>query len=231
MTAEDLNTYLKDPSLLHKGTLDDLKYMVDNYPYAHTFVFLYLYNLALVEDIRYFAELQRLAPFLADRNKLYVMVEKKYIASSSSSREEHSSDSFASVDRFLEQMEEKGASAVSLPADFVSSSGDYFSIHGISSDATLQTEGGETLAALHQDISLTPQNAAVPAVELTQAVGEPDDADAPIFTETLARLYIEQHCYDKALSIILSMKDKNPEKSSYFADQIRFLERLIEISK
>jgi tetratricopeptide (TPR) repeat protein len=53
-----------------------------------------------------------------------------------------------------------------------------------------------------------------------------DDEDG-CFTETLAKIYIKQHRYDKALEIIRKLYLKNPKKNSYFADQIRFLEKLI----
>ena len=46
-------------------------------------------------------------------------------------------------------------------------------------------------------------------------------------TETLARIYIKQKRYDKALQIIKNLNLKYPEKNVYFADQIRFLEKLI----
>jgi hypothetical protein len=48
------------------------------------------------------------------------------------------------------------------------------------------------------------------------------------FTETLARIYLKQKRYDKAVEIFKSLSLKYPEKSTYFADQIRFLEKLIE---
>ena len=47
------------------------------------------------------------------------------------------------------------------------------------------------------------------------------------FTETLARIYIKQGRYQKALDIIQRLSSNFPEKNSYFADQIRFLEKLI----
>jgi hypothetical protein len=60
---------------------------------------------------------------------------------------------------------------------------------------------------------------------------EPDLAehspDNSYFTETLASIYIKQKRYEKALEIIKSLNLKYPEKSIYFADQIRYLEKLI----
>ena len=51
--------------------------------------------------------------------------------------------------------------------------------------------------------------------------------DDSFFTETLAHIYTKQKRYEKALQIIQNLSLKYPEKNIYFADQIRFLERLI----
>ena len=59
----------------------------------------------------------------------------------------------------------------------------------------------------------------------------PDEtADKPeegVYTETLARIYIKQHRYAKALEIIQRLSLDYPEKNAYFADQIRFIKKLI----
>ena len=54
-----------------------------------------------------------------------------------------------------------------------------------------------------------------------------EDNDEEYFTETLARIYIKQGRYQKALDIISRLSSKYPQKNAYFADQIRFLEKLI----
>ncbi len=51
--------------------------------------------------------------------------------------------------------------------------------------------------------------------------------DDTFFTESLAKIYIKQRRYEKALEIIKKLSLKYPEKNIYFADQIRFLEKLI----
>jgi len=55
--------------------------------------------------------------------------------------------------------------------------------------------------------------------------------DEGYFTETLARIYIKQGRYSKALEIIRRLSLVYPKKNAYFADQIRFLEKLIINSK
>ena len=49
-----------------------------------------------------------------------------------------------------------------------------------------------------------------------------------MLSESLAKIYIKQRKYSKALEIIKTISLKFPEKSIYFADQIRFLQKLIK---
>ena len=50
-------------------------------------------------------------------------------------------------------------------------------------------------------------------------------------SESLAKVYIKQHRYERAYEIISELNLNNPEKSVYFADQLRFLKKLIAIEK
>ena len=51
--------------------------------------------------------------------------------------------------------------------------------------------------------------------------------ETPQLSESLARAMIKNGNYSKALEIITDLSLKNPKKSIYFADQIRFLKKLI----
>ena len=56
---------------------------------------------------------------------------------------------------------------------------------------------------------------------------ETENNEEEYFTETLARIYIKQGRYQKALDIIERLSTNYPNKNTYFSDQIRFLEKLI----
>ena len=58
-----------------------------------------------------------------------------------------------------------------------------------------------------------------------------EQLDDTYFTETLARIYLKQRRYGKALEIIRSLYLNFPNKSIYFADQIRYLEKLVRINQ
>ena len=67
----------------------------------------------------------------------------------------------------------------------------------------------------------------VVADETPRSAVEETEQDDSCFTETLAKIYIKQRRYDKALEIIKKLSLNYPKKNAYFADQIRFLEKLI----
>ena len=59
------------------------------------------------------------------------------------------------------------------------------------------------------------------------AINNPTQMDDSMLSESLAKMYIAQHKYSQALEIIKRINLKYPEKSIYFADQIRFLTKLV----
>ena len=59
---------------------------------------------------------------------------------------------------------------------------------------------------------------------LAKPFTKPSDS---LMTETLAKVYLQQKNYKKAIQAYKILILKNPEKSGFFADQIRAIEKLI----
>jgi hypothetical protein len=81
------------------------------------------------------------------------------------------------------------------------------------------------LMSQKEDAPKSSTEGAVPPI--VASVFEEEVLDENYFTETLAKIYIKQRKYSRALEIIRSLYLQFPEKNAYFADQIRFLEKLI----
>jgi hypothetical protein len=104
----------------------------------------------------------------------------------------------------------------------------------------------EIKAKTEEETATTPANTATkpadtkptaPAVKPaeTKPVAKPvatteakEESNAPSLMESLARVMIKNGNYTKALEIITELNLANPKKSIYFADQIRFLKKLIK---
>ncbi len=73
----------------------------------------------------------------------------------------------------------------------------------------------------------TPSSNELEVKDRTLITEHEENEDEEYLTETLAKIYVKQQRYDKALEIIKKLYLKYPKKNVYFADQIRFLEKLI----
>ena len=75
MKAADLYRLMENPALLTEETLPQLKQIVDEFPYFQIARMLYLKNLAVLNDIRFGAELKKMAIYVPDRRKLFTQLE------------------------------------------------------------------------------------------------------------------------------------------------------------
>ncbi len=55
----------------------------------------------------------------------------------------------------------------------------------------------------------------------------PEPSQSSLLSESLAKIFIKQGRYERAYEIITNLSLNYPKKSIYFADQLRFLEKLI----
>lgn len=98
-------------------------------------------------------------------------------------------------------------------------------LHDAPVAATLQ---GSAAAPQGEPRATAPAPVPVPApAPAPPAAAAEESGEEDYFTETLAKIYIKQGRYEKALEIIQRLYLNYPRKNRYFADQIRFLEKLV----
>ena len=250
MKAADLYLLMEDPSLLTKETLSPLQQVVAEYPYFHIARMLYLKNLAVLNDIRFAAELKRMAVYIPDRRKLFALIEGERYGmpfAASAEENEQATDSFSLIDAFLADRESEGEQQAADPTILFqpSVSSDYI-YWSLSKDDISAEEEPEAKLQHHDlidsfiknDEQRAPGSGLVLSLQPDEPVsqgplkeGENEQPrsldDDSYFTETLAHIYVKQKRYEKALQIIKNLYLNYPEKNAYFADQIRFLEKLI----
>lgn len=236
-----LGTLISHPELLGRDTLYELRSIVARYPYFQAARLLMLRNLYLLHDPDFGAELRRSVLYVSDRRALCRLIEG--YTDRVVTAEPETLDDQPSVDRTMSLID---AFLGTLPEDYketdailpVEAVGDYATMF-LTSDNTSadDTLDGLSLSALAADLSVadtqsstlfSPTNEApLPVAAESPVPTDEETLDESYFTETLAKIYIKQHKYSRALEIIKSLYLQFPEKNTYFADQIRFLEKLI----
>ena len=228
MRAEDLYRLMEEPSELTEGTLLELRRIVEDYPYFQVARMLYLKNLAVLNDMSFTSELEKMAIFLPDRKKLFQLIEgDKY---GLNSRVEHEpdmrkEDTFSLIDAFLSNRNEEPEPKKEAPFLFQPSVSSDYMFWSLSKEEEEKPSGedAENRLEIREESSRAETPESVKDLDDEQSKSLEDSC----LTETLARIYIKQKRYDKALQIIKNLSLKYPEKNVYFADQIRFLEKLI----
>lgn len=223
MTKEELYQYLQNPNSLTKENLATLEQLVNAYPYAGGLAFLYLFGLHHTQDIRFPSELRRLAVRLPSRSLLYAIAEQDTPYRPIVLSKEHDSEGFSLVEQFLE--EQCFPNEQTLPSSKeIAISEDYFATIGISGDETSihTSEKASTF-------TLSPsKDEVLSSVETGHKPIDKEEWSDTLFTETLGRIYAKQKRFDKALAVFEAIEAKNSEKSAFFAEQIEYLQLLIE---
>jgi hypothetical protein len=230
---------MRDPSTLSDKTLPELKQIVSDFPCFHAARMLYLKNLAVLNDLRLEVELKKMAIHVPDRMKLFLLLENGRGASRPA--REKKNDRFSLIEDFLQ---ERGNGSGPDELQYESPlSTDYTPRLLADEKAPGDSPGGDSpgggapyqelinsLTAKEEDKGTAPaesENGDGGAKNSSAETDRASSADDSYFTETLAQIYIRQKRYEKALEIILKLSLKYPKKNIYFADQIRFLEKLI----
>ena len=248
----DIAELIKHPEQLDRDTLYELRSMLALYPYFQTARLLMLQNLYLLHDPTFDEELRRAAIYITDRKVIFNMIEAAHYQLPKTNIQHPTPDTqtpgnrtITLINSFLdaipkdEPKPEEGQAPKPrrkpTPAD---AAVDYvaYLIESTANDEeetqkdVPQMAGQELIDSFintdKHKIVLSDSPQLKPQVQVKQENQE-NGGDEGFYTETLARIYIKQGNYSKALQIIRQLSLDNPKKNAFFADQIRFLEKLI----
>ena len=245
----ELTEYINHPERLDKETLYEFRSLLALYPYFQTARLLLLQNLYLLHDPTFDEELRRAAIYITDRKVIFQLVEAAHYEIRGRRKEEKAlpaaegggSRTMSLIENFLDSIpkdEEDGQQKTPRKPTPADAAVDYVAYLLESEDMTEDEKDdtpplrGQKLIDnfIRQDTGRIVLNE---KPEFTPQVTTEEDKDGEeeYFTETLARIYVKQGRYSKALEIIKRLSLAYPKKNAYFADQIRFLEKLIINSK
>lgn len=246
----DLKKLIQHPETMDKETLYDLRSLIALYPYYQPARLLMLQNLYVLHDSTFDEELRKAAIYITDRKVIFNLVEaahyklrpNKSQQQEKSAAEDGKDRTISLIDNFLNSIpteedsdkehKKRKPTAADAAVDYVSY---LLETEGYDEqeDSAPQMKGQELIDDfINNDngkIKLQEEPEYVP--EIAEDKPSDNESNEGYYTETLARIYIQQGKYDRALEIIKRINLNIPNKNAYFADQIRFLEKLIRNSK
>ena len=238
--SKPITDYIRRPDTLDDDAVSQLQALVREHPYFHAARILLLQALYKRHDPAYDETLRRTAVLVPSREAVFRLTEEPhYTRAEERKRYDDSSDTADSrtvslIDNFLEA--QSPATPASHPIDAAQ---DYIGYllqrearQGMQRPDTMPMNGGGVVEEFLENEA--------GRIVLGEGAGNEhggegtsgdktaqNDADNEILTEIMAGIYIKQGKYENAVKIIRQLSLKYPKKNRYFADQIRFLEKLI----
>ena len=232
--------YIRRPDTIDDDAIAQLQALTQEHPYFHAARILLLQALYKKHDPAYDETLRRTAILVPSREAIFRLTEEPHYTNVEERRRyDEGEDASASrteslIDNFLE------AQTPAMPASHpIDAAQDYIGYllqreaqQGTQRPEALPMNGGGVVEdflekehgriVLNDDIENEQEEDETDEVKIQQ-----NDENNEILTEIMAGIYIKQGKYENAVKIIRQLSLKYPKKNRYFADQIRFLEKLI----
>ncbi len=221
MTHNQFIALVRQPEKVTADHIQDLKELIESYPYFVPARMLYVKALQQSRSIHFASNAQLATMYCSSRRWLYYFIHPEKMLSNEPYRRERNGKS----------------------------GGDYFDLM-----SSVESEGGDTRQTLKTLAERLKSARAMVITEPAQknGVSKPEkneEAIKPIIkvnemlatdyfsvadrdvSESRAKKLISEKKYREAIGILKELNLNNPKKSVYFADQIRFLEKVLDNSK
>lgn len=248
--------YIQNPDLIGSQSVEESEQVLQEYPYFEAAHLLYLKSVKQTDEARYQEVLPKHICHVKNNKSLFFYSEgSRYPwlrlcgeVAKEDREDTRKQDAVEMIDSFLEayradKKKQTEKEKTSFPADFVPVI-DYSYLVDKTTAAVPRTEYPERqsssnsyqdrlidrfieeVALREKPFQLAAEEHPAPQFPTESEQAVLSDQELPLSEDT-ARIYIKQHRYEEALQIIQKLSLIYPEKNIYFADQIRFLRKLI----
>ena len=230
--------YIRRPDTINDDAISQLQELTKEYPYFHVARILLLQALYKKHDPAYDETLRQTAILVPSREAIFRLTEEPHYTHAEERKryEETNTDSTSRtvslIDNFLE-----GQSPITPVNHPIDAAQDYIgyllqqeSLQGGKRQEALPMNGGGVVEDFLENETgriVLSDNDDYEEGKTDESPTAQNDETGEILTEIMAGIYIKQGKYENAVKIIRQLSLKYPKKNRYFADQIRFLEKLI----
>ena len=229
-------------SIEHLKTAD-LKAIIDESPYFQAARALYLKGLKNQDSFKYNNELKTTAAYTTDRTVLFDFItSKKFNIQKEDNRQQPTEITVTKIITEEEIIAEsilkpiakaKEKLEIGKPISFTSSENHSFNQwlqlsarNPIVRKENSKKEPLKKVDIIEKFIKSNPKIAPIPKDKSISISVSKNKQDSSLMTETLAKVYLEQKKYENAIQAYRILSLKYPEKSGFFADQIKRIQIL-----
>lgn len=226
MQKERLISLISNPNLINKQDNLYLEDITQQYPYFSISHILLAKGLLNTESVRYNRKLKKAALYSLDRKQLFKLITQKSFRKITEKDRQIKIINTEENDPIIQEIEKE--LKIGAPLNFNEndehSFSQWLSLTNIKKIDRSESDTGET-DLIDNFIKSSPIIKAdknkffSPHETAKNSLIEKDE----LVTETLARVYLEQEHFEKAIEAYKNLSFKYPKKSSFFADQIKLI--------
>jgi len=233
LKTETFINLLENNTKIQQLETAELKAIVEEFPYFQPARALYLKGLKNLDSFKYNNELKVTAAYTTDRTVLfdYITSFTSAIEASATIRQNVNTKELTEITEVKEGLE------IGKPLSFSSNENHSFNqwLQLSTKKPIVRNKEKQTEQAapqvnkgdlIDQFIQNNPKIAALEKGKTYTAPVSKNKQDAALMTETLAKVYLEQKKYENAMQAYRILSLKYPEKSGFFADQIKRIQIL-----
>ena len=230
---------LEKPEVISQEINSELKNIIQQYPYFQSARALYLKILKNKDSFKYNNELKITAAYTTDRNVLFDFITANSFKEISNLKEKKVSLKELLLPRKKEIQNIKEDLAIGKPLAFTKNESFSFNQWLQLSSKNVISRDGPTEIKKEIAVENLVKNAIIDRfIEKSPKISRPNKTNLPeikvaenkqnsqLATETLAKVYLEQKKYESAIQAYKILSLKYPEKSGFFADQIKRIQIL-----
>ncbi len=237
MAEKKISDYMSSARLQSGTAQNHLRQLVERYPYFHAAHILHLRSLYQNHDASFGQELRKAALYVPSREVIYQMIEGQRLnpaqyAQSQNVRHKNGTNDTQDrteslIGQFLDTVNDPKPRRVQkqdATVDYL----EFLRQSDADSEVFAQPSatGDDVIDKfLQKQVKFNIHEHSDEELLLPQE--QENEGESDVLTEMMAKIYIKQGKYEKAYEIIKRLSLKNPKKNRYFADQMRFLQKII----
>ncbi len=231
MNLTEFNDILINPSKIDKLFMDKIEPVLEAYPYFQAARILHLKGLQNEKSFKFNDALKKTAAYTTNRSILF-----DFIITPNKIFEEKVNETISDLHKTI-SVNNKNTLSETLnlgkplvfDATETHSFNEWLQLKQIKPIERYDAKTEKTVDLIENFIKTNPKIKPLKIIEKTTIANESIQENLSIMTETLAKVYLEQKKYEKAIKAYTILILKYPEKSGFFADQIRAIKNLQKI--